>query len=104
MPGKRTGTLTLETPASEISYGSTIRISFTTENVDLPATYVRCYQNGKLVYASGGWPPQAEFTLSSQGYTGGEAEGHASLEVADPDRRGKTKVLDEVNFQVNAAS
>ena len=86
-------------------YGDTLSFTYTLPEHNppkYPAIYVRAYQAGVLVYASGGYPIGAfSFKLGSVSWTGGAADAKATLVGADPER-GHDKVLAEVDFSVLA--
>jgi hypothetical protein len=114
LAGKQTSSLSLvvvgsaeitASSAVEPSQGGQITFDVSTTQTDRPFVNVRCYQGGSWVYD--GWHgffesyvPDPVYTLSSLGWTAGEADCTASLVMWTKSARLKT--LATTSFHVSA--
>jgi hypothetical protein len=76
----------VNSPDSVANYGEQVRFNVSTTATDQPHVDLKCYQGGTLVssgttgyYDSYPWPWTQTFTLSSQSWTGGDADCTAVL-------------------------
>jgi hypothetical protein len=76
----------VNSPDSVANYGEQVRFNVSTTATDQPHVDLKCYQGGTLVYSgttgyydSYPWPWTQTFTLSSQSWTGGDADCTAVL-------------------------
>jgi hypothetical protein len=76
----------VDSPDSVANWGEQVRFNVSTTATDQPHVDLNCYQGGTLVYsattgyyASYPWPWTQTFTLSSQSWTGGDADCTAVL-------------------------
>jgi hypothetical protein len=97
----------VNSPDSVANWGEEVRFNVSTTATDQPHVDLKCYQGGTLVYSgttgyydSYPWPWTQIFTLSSQSWTGGDADCTAVLyKLANS---GSKTTLNTLNFHAYA--